>query len=110
MSAPACLMFYGVRYDVGEGEIEALEERSDPRIVSARKNGLKFYWGNFGLQQERWLLFVGANLGTFGLENSIETALKRQELDGLIKETEFKLRQAGFSEEPKLYVQWQPDA
>src|SRR5688572_16682285 len=109
MSAPVCLIFFGVRYEVGEGEIEALEKRSDPRIASARKHGLKFYWGNFGLQQERWLLFVGAKLGSFGLENSTEVQLERPALEYILNETEVKLRQAGFSEEPRLYVQWEPD-
>ena len=109
MSAPSFLAFYGIRLEVRQHEIEALEERSDARLVAARKYGLKHYWGNFGVPGERWLLFVGANIGIFGVENQSEAQFESEALQRLFIETESKLRQAGFDETPKLYLQWQPE-
>ena len=68
MSADACLAFYGLRFEVRSEEIEGLEMRSDPRVLATRKVRLKHYWANFGAQGERYLLFVGAQLGVLGPE------------------------------------------
>lgn len=51
MSANACVVYFGLRFDVPADGIEAVETRSDPRIVAARKAGLKSYWGNFAARQ-----------------------------------------------------------
>lgn len=109
MSAPVCIVFYGVRFELRQDEIEPLEERSDHRLVAARKNGLKHYWGNCGLPGEKWLLFVGASLGKFGVEGQPNAEFDKQSLQSLMAETESKLRQAGFDQVPKLYLQWQED-
>src|SRR5947209_19965588 len=81
MSASACIAFYGLRFDIRPDEIAALESRSDPRMVAARKAGLKHYWGNFGAPGEHYFLFVGYQLGTLGPENSPEVA---ESYEGLI--------------------------
>ena len=109
MSASACLVFYGLRFEVSSAEIEALEMRSDPRMLAARKAGLKHYWANFGSPAERYLLFVGANLGVLGPENSAEVILRTPELQAAMDSTKRKLEAAGLSGEPSLHVQWLPD-
>ncbi len=108
MSASACVVFYGVRFEVSPEEIEALELRSDPRMLAARKAGLKHYWASFGAPSERYLLFVGANLGILGPENSPEVILREAELQGVFNATKTKLEAAELSGEPTLYVQWLP--
>jgi hypothetical protein len=46
MGADGFLAYYGLRWDVTDPEeISQLEKRSDPRIVAARDNGLKHWWG-----------------------------------------------------------------
>ena len=110
MSSPATVVFYGVRFELAEDEIPALEERSDPRLVSARRNGLKHYWGNFGAPGERWYLFVGAKLGILGPEGASDVMLDGRDLEGLIKDTNSRLRDGGFTGVSKLYIQWQSDA
>ena len=109
MSANACVVFYGLRYEIGANEIEALETRSDARIQAARKVGLKHYWANFGLPGERYLLFVGAKLGVLGVENLAEVSLRLADLYEGFESTKNKLSAAGLPGEPALYLQWLPD-
>jgi hypothetical protein len=91
-------------------EIEGLEMRSDPRMQVARKAGLKHYWVNFGTPGERHLLFVGANLGVLGPENSPEVVLRTAELQAIIDATDVKLQTAGLTGQPSLHMQWLEDA
>lgn len=78
-------------------------------MLAARKGGLKHYWGSFDGTGGRNLLFVGASLGVLGLENSAEVVVEGSQLAALMRDTTEKLAQAGFSERPCLYLQWQPD-
>ena len=110
MSANACIIFYGLRFEISSHEIEALEMRSDRRMVAARKVGLKHYWANFGSPGERYLLFVGAKLGILGPENSPEVILQTRELQATFDATKAKLEAAGLTGEPELHIQWLPDA
>lgn len=109
MSANACVVFYGLRFEILPDEIEALEMRSDPRMMAARKAGLKHYWANFGSPGEHYFLFVGANLGILGPENSPEVTLRAPDLEAVCDSTKVKLEAAGLSGEPSLHIQWLPD-
>ena len=110
MSADACIAFYGIRFEIGRDEIAALEARSDVRMVAARRAALKHYWGNFGKPGERYLLFVGAKLAILGPENISELTLTSHDLQSVIELTKSKIRAAGLSGEPSLYLQWERDA
>src|SRR5579864_5536514 len=105
MSAPTCLFFYGLRFDVDKGSIEALEERTHPTLVAARKVGLQHYWGNFAEPGERYLLFVGAKLGVLGIEHLPEVRIDESALTEKAQETRAKVREAGLSGEPAVYLQ-----
>lgn len=109
MSAATCVIYYGLRYEVSSSEIDSLETRSDERIAAARKAGLKFYWGNFGSPDERYLLFVGAQVGIMGPENQAEVQLSDAEFDAVATSVRTKLASAGFEGSPQLHVQWQDD-
>ncbi len=109
MSANACVVFYGLRFEVSPDEIEGLELRSDPRMLVARKAGLKHYWANFGSPGERYLLFIGANLAVLGPENSFELVLEAPDLQGILTATGLKLEASGLAGVPALYVQRLPD-
>jgi hypothetical protein len=73
MSASTCIVYFGLRFDVAAGDIEALEERSDARVAAARKSGLKYYWANFSDDMPKYLLFVGTEFGIIGPENAMAT-------------------------------------
>jgi hypothetical protein len=109
MSTGVSVVFYGIRIDIQETEIEALEDRSDYRLVAARKNGLSNYWGNFASSGEKWFLFIGASLGVFGLEGLSDAQFGKESLQDIMIETQKNLRQAGFAENPRLYIQYQPN-
>ena len=110
MSADACVTYYGIRYEVSADAITTLETRCDARVVAARKIGLKTYWGNFGAPGERYLLFIGAELGVLGPENHAEIRLGSVDLQKIIDDTSAKLRSAGFAGDAQLYLQWKADA
>lgn len=106
MSASASIAFFGVRYEI---TIDEFEDPNDPRKKAARKAGLKYYSGNFGGRGERYLLFIGAELGILGPENVMEVNLVFDELQTVIHATREKLVIGGFNGEPGLYLQWEED-
>jgi hypothetical protein len=110
MSADVCILYYGLRFEVLPQEIESLETRSDWRIVAAKKAGLKYYWGNFGVPEERYLLFIGAQIGVFGSENQTELHLSDSEFTNVVNSVRPKLTLAGLEGSPQLYVHWQTDS
>ena len=109
MSADACVVYFGLRFDIAPDGIEALETRSESRVVAARKAGLKCYWGNFGAPGERYLLFIGAQIGVMGPENQTEVQLSAVDLEALATSVRTKLGAAGLEGTPGLHVQWQSD-
>ncbi|WP_242396002.1 hypothetical protein [Anaeromyxobacter oryzisoli] len=56
------------------------------------------------------MLFIGTKLGIIGPEAEDEVQLSGPDARQVFGDTEVKLRQAGFTEEPSLLIQWQPDA
>ena len=106
MSASACVAFFGVRFEI---TIEEFEDPADARKTAAIKAGLKYYAGNFGGLDERHLLFVGAKLAILGPENEMAISLTPAQLDKLMASTMEKLRAAGFTDAPCLYMHWEED-
>jgi hypothetical protein len=110
MSASACIVYYGLRFDIPPNAVGALlEGHADQRIIAAKEVGLRCYWANFGAPGERYLLFVGAQLGILGPENSSEIMIELSELMKTIQSTDEKLRRAGLAGQPQLHVQWEED-
>lgn len=109
MSSDTFIAYFGLRFEINADDVEAVEDRSDVRIAAARKAGLKYYWGNFGGLKERYLLFVGEQIGIFGNENASEVSMplndSRLSAD-IVKE---KLKKAGLFGVPELHLGWQPD-
>ena|SRR5712671_1103960 len=106
MSADACIVYFGLRYEVQRHEIEGVERRSDPRVAAARRVGLKCYYGG---PDTKYLLFIGAELGVLGPENAYEINLSSNALRDLFDKTRAKLNEAGLAGEPSLHLQWMPD-
>jgi len=110
MSASRCLVFLGIRFEVPPNEVEAVERRIDPRMKKAQANKLQCYWSDFGSEGEHYYLFVGKNIGVFGIEDRSELQMEMAEINGLAAETSSRLARAGFASEPILYVHWEEDA
>lgn len=110
MSASACLVFYGLRYEVPRNSWEALlENQADPRIQAAKSSGLHVYWANFGGLDERYLLFIGSKVGMLGPEDAIELEFSMEELQTIATRTSERLVTAGLVGSPALYFQWEED-
>jgi|SRR5215472_11401312 len=109
MSADTCIAYFGLRIEISDDEIEGIERRSDQRVAAARRAGLKYYFGNFGGLQERYLMFVGDQLGLMGLENSEAISVSLEDIQERMDKTKAKLTEAGFEGAPSLHLQWQPD-
>lgn len=109
MSSDTFIAYFGLRFEISSDEVEALELRSDARVAAARKAGLKYYWGNFGGLQERYVLFVGEQIGIFGDENSDEISLSLNDLRLSLDALQEKLKKAELSGTPELHLSWQPD-
>ncbi|MGV3548234.1 hypothetical protein [Rhizobium sp.] len=109
MSGDMFVAYFGLRFEIGADEVEALELRSDARAVAARGAGLKHFWGNFGGAREEYLLFIGEQIGILGYENSNEVSVSDSSLQLLISTTKRKLENAGFFDAPKLHLAWNAD-
>lgn len=109
MSAESCVIFYGVSFELIDDEIEICELRKDPRMQMARGAGLDCHWGAFGIDQERYLLFIGLLLGIFGPEHRLEGQYSPESLLSAFQEVNKKLQDAGLQGEPKLFVQYALD-
>jgi hypothetical protein len=73
MGADAFHVFFGVRHLIqSEQELAALEDRTDTRLVAARKARLNTCFGR-ATDGTSHLLLIGYDLGTFGVENQVES-------------------------------------
>lgn len=109
MSSGTCIAYFGLKIEISAEEVEGVELRSDQRVKAARGAGLKYYFGNFGGLQERYLLFVGDQIGLLGLENSESIGLSPEDVRERMDKTKAKLIAADFEGAPSLHLQWQPD-
>lgn len=109
MSSDTFIAYYGLRFEISNDEIEAIEDRSDARVAAARKIGMKYYWGNFGGLEERYLLFVGEEIGIFGDENSVEASFNLEDSRFSANDMKKKFNLAGFFGDPELHLIWQSD-
>jgi hypothetical protein len=108
MGADACIVYYGIRFDIPYDQIEAVEKRTHPTLTAARNAGLNHYWGNFPALEgeDQYFLFVGAQLALLGPENKMEWKIHPQDFQSIVEATNLKIKAAGFSGPVLLYTQW----
>ena len=107
MGGDSFLACYALRWDGTDAEeIRQLEKRADPRLVAARDNGLKHWWGGTE-DQERCFLLIGTELGTFGWEGDSMRTIAHEEFIKIADDPREKLRRAGFDESRALHFQFQ---
>lgn len=109
MSADVCVAYFGIKFEVNRDEVEGIELRSDKRIMAARQAGLMYHWGNFGGLEEKYFLFIGAQIALIGVENEKAIEISSDNLQNIIESTTLKLTEVGFKIAPSLYIQWQQD-
>ncbi|TWT99770.1 hypothetical protein Pla108_07130 [Botrimarina colliarenosi] len=111
MGADATMVFFGVRFATTEEESDALSNETDPRMLAAINHQLDHWWGSYSQDpiNEQEFLFVGKKIVRIGYEHEFELVLALNELRVLAEDAVVKLRAAGFSDKPQLYVQFAPD-
>ncbi len=105
MSAAACVLFIGLRYDLAEHEVAGCEERSDPRLIAARRQGLASYWGRF-IGSARHVLLVGTKLSVVGPEDQLAARFPADYLAATIEQTCAHLVLAGLDGDVALHVEF----
>ena len=108
MSVEASLIFFGVRFAINDEEVASVEDRTHPIVTQARAVGLQVYWENFGLDEPKYLGFVGRRLALLSIENDSEIMLNEATLTEIMRKVREKLASAAIHEEPQLYMYWLP--
>lgn len=108
MSAPACLFFYGLRFEVPAAERVLLEKKIHPLMRRAIDAGLGVHWHDFGGTEERYYLFVGRKFAEIGVEGELGARYSAEELRAEAEGVALKLRQADLPGDPTFWLRWQP--
>jgi hypothetical protein len=106
MGADAFISFYGVEAVLSAEEASALDLKTDDRIVRARRSKLHFHLGRITDGREYHLL-IGKKLADLGIEAGEEEAYADADFATIQDEVKRKLKEAGFSGEPKLIFKLQ---
>jgi hypothetical protein len=109
MSASARVVYFGVRYDVSEDKIAALELKTDPRQRAAKQVGLESYWTNFGGLDERYVLLIGTKIAILGPEDASSISIPVEHLQDIANRTGSRLDEAGLGGPRSLHVEWLED-
>jgi len=109
MSADFVVFYYGLKFPVREEEIEELKGGKHPHQIAAREFSLDCYWGNFSAVDDEYYVLVGKKIGIIGCEHEWNQEISDFELTEIIAGTKSALNRAGFKEQPKLLMHFEPD-
>lgn len=108
MGADAYVAFYGIKIALDPDDEEVLDAcgaGTDPRCVTAKRVGLETLSDRM-TNGEDYFLYVGINLGTLGLENSLYASIPPQRLTEIMASVQSKLKEAGLTQQPALHLQF----
>jgi hypothetical protein len=108
MGADRFIAFYGLRFEIKDdeaGEV-AIEEGNDPRLLAATNSKLHTYTGRMS-DGEPVFILIGASLGCFGYQDKFQHSLSDTELTTIANSVRQRLKEAGFTEEPCLWFQFE---
>jgi hypothetical protein len=104
MGADAFISFYGIEESVrADSDMSALENRTDDRIVRARRIKLDTRFGRITDGRDYFLL-IGRKIADIGVEGLEERVLDDGEFAIIQEEVKRKLKAAGFTSEPRLIL------
>jgi hypothetical protein len=108
MSNDRSILFFGIRVELTEIELDLCEMRMHPLMIEARSEALQTYYGNFAQPDERYFLFVGKLLGIVGREDEDVIRLTPDHFSGIVAFVTAKLAKSGIHGEPALFMQREP--
>lgn len=111
MSAASTVVFFGLRFElVTDDEIDDVQLRTDQRVRRARAHRLDHHDGRFSDGNDvRDQLLIGKKLATSGYDSPMPIEFDQQQLAAVFTETREKLVAAGWHDEPRLMVLFDPD-
>ena len=112
MGADLLIVYYGIRYEVPEAEIEQIENEKHNLIIAATQAKLNYFSARFDddiTKPEVHYLFIGTEMGIFGREYQLQKQINAEALISLMTDTQAKLRNAKINGEPHLWLQFRPD-
>jgi hypothetical protein len=101
MGADAFTGFYGIEMTIPVMEIETFDERNDQRISRARKNKLHYHIGRITDGMDYHLL-IGKKIADLGLQAGEHISYSDTQMAEIQSDVRVRLKQAGFTEEPRL--------
>jgi hypothetical protein len=109
MSEESVIIMFGLKFRVGEDEIESLKCRKHPYQIRASEFRLDSFWVSFSAFDEEYHLFIGKKIAVMGCEHDWSCDFEGSELLRTFEDTRARLTKAGFEQEPKLLMQLRPD-
>ena len=108
MSAPSCLVFYGLKTAVSAEERPLLERRTSPDFKDSRRLGLDFYWGVFE-EEDNYQKFLGKQISMLGPEDVMVSSIDFSSLEAIARRVDKVLADAGIDGTPRLWLEWMPN-
>jgi hypothetical protein len=109
MTKDRAILFFGIRVELSELEVELCEMGMHPLMIEARKVGLQSYYSNVASPDEQYFLFIGKLLGIVGRENEDVIRTTPDYLNGIATLVTTKLAISGIHGEPTLFMQLELD-
>lgn len=108
MGADSFIAFYGIKFALDpddEDEIDACDEGTDARCVTATQAGLESFTGRM-TDGEDYFLYIGRQVAWLGVEHEQHVAQPSERLSSIAREVNAKLTAAGFVQVPELHFQF----
>lgn len=101
MGADAFIGFYGIEEVLSPEQASALDLKTDARVALARRHRLSFHLGRI-TEGRNYHLLIGKKIADLGVETGEEAAYSDREFTAIQDDVRAKLKDAGFTGEPKL--------
>ncbi|QDT49852.1 hypothetical protein Pan258_39070 [Symmachiella dynata] len=107
MGSDAFVVFYGICETVtvdDDQQLEMLELETHSLIQSSKQAGLDSWWGRL-TEGSDYHVFVGKQIGVFGIEGDLESSTESAELLQIINDVQATLTSHGIRGIPSLHCQ-----
>ena len=109
MSSEACLVFYGVKTQLSESDVDSLERRVHPMMRKAKEHSLDFYWTYDSNKSDCIFAYTGRRIGVIGPENVLSMRLTDAEVRTMIEDVSRRIEGAAISGGCFIHLDFLPD-
>jgi hypothetical protein len=108
VGADSFVGFFGIKIALDpddEDTLDAIGADTDPRCMHAKRVGLETHSGRM-TNGEDYFLYIGQRIGWLGLEHEAHVQVDMGQFTEIQRSVLAKLKEAGFSENPALHLQF----